>query len=176
MWPQVSLVAGTLYRNHPFLDALFNDATLFSRPVEQGFQLLVERPHYQQDLFINWNQVETSQKPEIFDVGYAGRVSQGMFGLNGQVYWTHAGGAQFSESRSLQPNGTRNRSTFNNFQAAVGPDVTVQPGRYVPGLSWLREVEIMALYLTDQNEPVDITQPITRGRGYLFSGGIDIDG
>ena len=176
MWPQVSLVAGTLYRNHPFFDALFNDATLFSRPVEQGFQLLVNRPHYQQDLFINWNQVETSQKPEIFDVGYAGRLSQGMFGLNGQVYWTHNGGAQYSENRTVQPNGTRNRSTFNNFQTAVGPDVTVQPGRYLPALSWLREVEVMALYLTDQNEPVDITQPITRGRGYLFSGGVDIDG
>ena len=79
MWPAVSLIAGTIKRNHPFVDALFNDASLFSRPIEQGFQLLVDRQHYQQDLFINWNQIETFQKPERFDVGYAGRASAGFF-------------------------------------------------------------------------------------------------
>ena len=73
--PDMSLIAGTIKRNHPFVDALFNDATLFTRPIEQGFQLLVNRPHYQQDLFINWNQVETFQKAEQFDVGYTGRVA-----------------------------------------------------------------------------------------------------
>ena len=96
-----SLIAGTIKRNHPFVDALFNDASLFSRPLEQGFQLLVNREHYQQDLFINWNQIETFQKAERFDVGYAGRASAGFFSLNGQVYWTHSGGAQYSESRTF---------------------------------------------------------------------------
>ncbi|MFO0732672.1 MAG: hypothetical protein U0361_17175 [Nitrospiraceae bacterium] len=51
--PGATMVAGTIHRNHPFVDALFNDAMLFSRPVEQGFQMLVDREHYQQDLFIN---------------------------------------------------------------------------------------------------------------------------
>ena len=54
---------------------------VFSRPVEQGFQLLVDREHYQQDLFMDWNQIETFQKAEQFDVGYAGRVSAGLFSL-----------------------------------------------------------------------------------------------
>lgn len=177
MLPQVSLVAGTLYRNHPLLDAVFDDALLFSRPIEQGFQLLVNRPSYQQDLFLTWTQVETSMKPERFDVGYAGRLSRSVFGLNGQVYWSHSGGAQFSEVRSIiQPGGPRNRPASNNFTAAVGPDVTVQPSTYWPGLAWLREIEVMALYLTGQNEPTTITQPITRGRGYFLAAGIDVAG
>ena len=141
---------------------MFNDAMLFSRPLEQGFQLLVNRPHYQQDLFISWNQIETSQKPEQFDIGYAGRLSAGIFGLNGQIYWAHAGGAQFSESRTVQPNGPRLRSAANNTNAAVGPDVTLKPAHYLSTLSWLREVEVMALYLMDEDETFDPTQPMTR--------------
>jgi hypothetical protein len=176
MLPQVSMVAGTLHRNHPFVDAMFNDATLFSRPVEQGFQLLVNRPHYQQDLFISWNQIETSQKPEQFDLGYAGRLSAGIFGLNGQFYWTHAGGAQFSENRTVQFGGPRLRSAANNTDIAIGPDLTLEPSRYLPALSSVREVEVMALYLTDEDGPIDPTQPITRGRGYFLAAGADIEG
>ncbi|MGQ0811996.1 MAG: hypothetical protein ACT4OO_12335 [Nitrospiraceae bacterium] len=177
MLPQVSLVAGTLHRNHPLLDAVFDDALLFSRPIEQGFQFLVNRPSYQQDLFLTWTQVETAMKPERFDVGYAGRVSHSVFGFNGQLYWSHSGGAQFSEARSIiQPGGPRNRPASNNFVAAVGPDLTIRPADYWQELSWFREVEVMALYLTDQNEPTTIADPITRGRGYLLSAGVDLAG
>lgn len=116
-------------------------------------------------------------KPERFDLGYAGRMSRSVFGLNGQVYWSHSGGAQFSETRSIiQPGGPRNRPTSNNIVTAVGPDVTVQPSTYWPELSWLREIEVMALYLTDQNEPTAIAEPITRGRGYFLSTGLNIVG
>lgn len=176
VWPHVSFVAGTIHRNHPFLDALFDDATLFLRPIEQGFQMLVDHPNYQQDLFINWNQEEAGLKPERFDLGYSGRVAYGPIGMNGQVYWVHEGGAQFSEFRSLQFGRPRNRATFNNFIAALGPDLTLRPADHWPHLSWLREIEIMALYLTEQNEPTFISESITRGRGYLLSAGIDLDG
>ncbi|MBA3754116.1 MAG: hypothetical protein H0X01_08280, partial [Nitrospira sp.] len=174
LWPAVSLIAGTIKRNHPFVDALFNDASLFSRPVEQGFQLLVNREHYQQDLFINWNQIETFQKPERFDVGYAGRVSAGFFSFNGQVYWTHSGGAQYSESRTFFGAGLpRDRAASNNFLTAFGPQFTFQPGRYWSALSWFREVDVMALYLNSQNEPTQSGSPIVRGRGYQLTAGIN---
>jgi hypothetical protein len=175
--PDVSLLAGTLKRNHPFVDALFNDATLFSRPIEQGFQLLINRPHYQQDLFIAWNQVETFQKPEQFDVGYAGRVTYGTLALNGQVYWDHSGGAQYSESRTFFGAGIpRDRAASNNFVVALGPEITFDPGRYWPRLSWLKEIDVIALYMTSQNEPTSSALPIVRGRGYFLSAGINIDG
>jgi hypothetical protein len=175
--PDVSLLAGTLKRNHPFVDALFNDATLFSRPIEQGFQLLINRPHYQQDLFIAWNQVETFQKPEQFDVGYAGRVAYGNLALNGQVYWDHSGGAQYSESRTFFGAGIpRDRAASNNFVAALGPEITFEPGRYWSRLSWLKEIDVIALYMTSQNEPTSSALPIVRGRGYFLSAGINIDG
>jgi hypothetical protein len=176
-WPAVSLIAGTIKRNHPFVDALFNDASLFSRPIEQGFQLLVNREHYQQDLFINWNQIETFQKPERFDVGYAGRASAGFFSFNGQVYWTHSGGAQYSESRTFFGAGLpRDRPASNNFLTAFGPQFTFQPGRYVSALSWFREIDVMALYLTSQNEPTQSGSPIVRGRGYQLTAGVNLEG
>ncbi len=177
MAPDVHLVAGTLHRNHPFVDALFNDATLFSRPVEQGFQLLVDREQYQQDLFINWNQVETFQKAERFDVGYAGRVAAGPFALNGQVYWTHSGGAQYSEARTFfGPGLPRDRPAGNNFLTAVGPQFTLQPKQYWPQLSWFREIDVLALYLTSQDEPTQSGSPIVRGRGYQLTAGVNLDG
>ena len=177
MAPDVRLVAGTLHRNHPFVDGLFNDATLFSRPVEQGFQLLVDREQYQQDLFINWNQVETFQKAERFDVGYAGRVAAGPFALNGQVYWTHSGGAQYSEARTFfGPGLARDRPAGNNFLTAVGPQFTLQPKQYWPQLSWFREIDVLALYLTSQDEPTQSGSPIVRGRGYQFTAGVNLDG
>lgn len=177
MLPEISLVAGTLYRNHPLVDAIFDDATLFSRPIEQGFQFLVNRPTYQQDLFIAWNQIETAHKPEQFDVGYSGRLAHSIFGLNGQVYWAHSGGAQYSEARTFfGPGIPRDRAASNNFQIAAGPDVTLRPGEYWRTLSWFREFEVIALYLTDQNEPTSSTEPITRGRGYFLSAGVDLEG
>jgi len=177
MVPDVRLVAGTLHRNHPFVDALFNDATLFSRPVEQGFQLLVDRKHYQQDLFINWNQIETYQKAERFDVGYAGRVAAGPLALNGQMYWTHSGGAQYSEARTFfGPGLPRDRPAGNNFLTAFGPQFTWQPKQYWPQLSWFREIDVMALYLTSQNEPTQSSSPIVRGRGYQLTAGVNLDG
>ena len=177
MWPAVSLIAGTIKRNHPFVDALFNDASLFSRPIEQGFQLLVDRQHYQQDLFINWNQIETFQKPERFDVGYAGRASAGFFSLNGQVYWSHSGGAQYSESRTFfGPGIPRDRPAGNNFLTAFGPQFTFQPNRYWSALSWFREIDVMAMYLTSQDEPTQSRAPIVRGRGYQLTAGVNMDG
>ena len=177
MVPAVRLVAGTLHRNHPFVDALFNDAMLLTRPIEQGFQLLVDREQYQQDLFINWNQIETFQKAERFDVGYAGRVAAGPFALNGQVYWTHSGGAQYSEARTFfGPGLPRDRPAGNNFLTAFGPQFTVQPRQYWPQLSWLREIDVLALYLTSQNEPTQSGSPIVRGRGYQLTAGVNLDG
>lgn len=176
-WPNVSIIAGTIKRNHPFIDAVFNDATLFSRPVEQGFQLLVNRPGYQQDLFIEWNQVETFQKPEQFDVGYTGRVAYGNLAFNAQVYWAHSGGAQYSESRTFFGAGIpRDRTASNNFVAALGPELTFQPGRYWSALSWIKELDVIALYLASQNEPTSSALPIVRGRGYFLSAGVNIDG
>ncbi len=177
VWPDVHLVAGTIHRNHPFVDALFNDATLLSRPIEQGFQLLVDREHYQQDLFVNWNQIETFQKAERFDVGYAGRVAAGYFALNGQVYWTHSGGAQFSEARTFfGPGLPRDRPAGNNFLTAFGPQFTFRPGDHWSAVEWFREIDVMALYLTSQNEPTQSALPITRGRGYQLTGGVDLEG
>lgn len=177
MIPDVHLVAGTLRRNHPFVDALFNDAMIFARPIEQGLQLLVNREHYQQDLFINWNQIETFQQAERFDVGYAGRASAGFVSLNGQVYWSHSGGAQYSEARTFfGPGIPRDRPAGNNFLTAFGPQFTFQPRQYWSQLSWFREIDVMALYLTSQNEPTQSGSPIVRGRGYQLTAGVDLEG
>jgi len=175
--PGATMVAGTIRRNHPFVDALFNDTMLFNRPVEQGFQMLIDREHYQQDLFINWSQIETFKKAERFDIGYAGRVTAGYFAFNGQVYWTHSGGAQYSEGRTFVSFGLpRDRPAGNNFLTAFGPQFTFRPGDHWSSMAWFREIDIMALYLNSQNEPTQLGAPITRGRGYQLTGGVDLAG
>ncbi|MGH7254925.1 MAG: hypothetical protein ACREI3_04035 [Nitrospirales bacterium] len=174
--PNALLIAGTLERNHPLLDAVFDDALLFRRPIEQGFQILVRHPVYRQDLYINWNQIETAIAAERFEIGYAGRLTLGVVGLNLQVLWDHQGGAQFSEARSLRPDGLRNRPTVNNFVVGVGPDLLLRPGEHWPAVSWFREIQVLAMYLEDENQPTDITQPTTRGRGYYLAAGLDLAG
>ena len=168
-----TMTAGTIDRNHPLLDAVFDDAMLFRRPIEQGFQWTVARPSYRQDLFINWYQVETSAKPERFDVGYAGQWQKSVFQFNGQLYWAHDGGAQFSESRQ---HGGLNRTAYNNFQIAFGPGLSVHPGEYASSLAVVREIEVAAYYLTDRDEPTPRAQAMTYGRGYLLTAGVNVAG
>ncbi|MFZ1502208.1 MAG: hypothetical protein WAS50_03570, partial [Nitrospira sp.] len=101
----------------------------------------------------------------------------GHFAFNGQVYWSHSGGAQYSESRTFfGPGIPRDRPAGNNFLTAFGPQFTFQPRQYWSQLSWFREIDVMALYLTSQNEPTQSGSPIVRGRGYQLTAGLNLDG
>ncbi|MET0515642.1 MAG: hypothetical protein ABW047_10005, partial [Nitrospiraceae bacterium] len=67
-------------------------------------------------------------------------------------------------------------TTSNNLIAAVGPEFTFEPARYSSALSWFREIDVIALYLTSENQPTQSAQPIVRGRGYFLSAGMDLAG
>ena len=97
--------------------------------------------------------------------------------LNGQAYWAHSGGAQYSESRTFIGFGLpRDRPATNNFIAAVGPEFTFDRLGIPSALRGFARSNVIALYLTSQNEPSAITQPIVRGHGTFISAGVDLAG
>ena len=121
MIPEVRLVAGTLHRNHPFVDAVFNDAMLFSRPIEQGFNCWSIVNITSRISLSTGIRSETFQKAERFDVGYAGRVAAGHFSQRPSLLGPF-GGAQYSEARTFFGAGLpRDRPAGNNLLTAFGP-------------------------------------------------------
>ncbi|MBI4400972.1 MAG: hypothetical protein HY581_05015, partial [Nitrospirae bacterium] len=128
----VHLLAGTLQPRHPLHDAVFDDLMYFVRPIEQGFQLIANTPYYQQDLFINWQQQNTTIKNERFDIGYAGKLKFGVLRLNAQFHYDHLGGEiPFPDFRPIQAR--------NNTAWAAGPELVFAPSTLSPSLSWWRE-------------------------------------
>ena len=90
--PGMRITAGTLNRQHPLLDAFFNDDLAYTEPIEQGFQFTGDNKHLKQDLWISWEVKETSKRPEKFSVGNFTRLNYRGLMLDGQVYWVHHGG------------------------------------------------------------------------------------
>ena len=168
--PGMHLIAGTLQPRHRFFDAIFDDLLYFIRPVEQGFQVLVDTQHYDQDLFINWQQENTRIKNERFDVGYVGKLKFGPARLNGQFHWDHSGGEiPFPDFRPLQAR--------NNFAWAAGPELAFSPSTYRPSLWWWRLVGVAFTFMGDKDEPNSRTPALTtRGHAYELRGWIDIRG
>jgi len=101
----VYVVAGTLIPTHWIHDALLDDTMKLRGRAEQGVQLRVDRPHFKQDLWVNWFVRETRLEPEEFEIASAsqGRFFDDWLWLDGQVIWVHAGG-QVTESDRLENN------------------------------------------------------------------------
>ena len=79
-------------------------------------------------------------------MGYAGRISAGIFSFNGQGHWTHTGGAQYSESRTFFGVGLPRDPCVEQFHDSLRPQLTFQPNRYW-SVPWFKEIDVMALYL-----------------------------
>lgn len=166
----VHFLAGTLQPRHRFHDAVFDDLMYFIRPVEQGFQLLVDRRYYQQDLFINWQQQNTRVTNERFDIGYVGKLQFGFLRLNLQGHYDHLGGeVPFPDFRPLEAR--------NNLAWAVGPELAFSPSRYFPSLSAWREVGVALTFLGTSDQPNSRTPEFsTKGHAHELRGWVDLLG
>lgn len=164
----INVLAGTIQPRHPFHDAVFDDLRYFVRPVEQGFQFLVDRQYYQQDLFFNWYQENTRQSNERFDIGYAGKLKLGPVRLNAQLHWDHGGGEiPFPDFRTI--------SAQNNIVWAGGPELAVAAPFGRDGL--IREVGAAFTLLGDRDEPNQRTPALTsRGHAHEIRGWINVGG
>jgi hypothetical protein len=115
--PGMMVTAGTINRNHPMLDAIFNNDILqYTKPVEQGFQFLINRKHIKNDMWINWEQRETATRQERFNIGDSLQLSAKGFVAETQVYYNHAGGQQNTGGEAI-----------NNVSTALGGGYVFQP-------------------------------------------------
>ena len=114
--PGWRITAGTLHRDHPLLDALFNDDLEFIDPAEQGFQIRAKTKHLRQDFWIDWERRETSNRREKFSLGNYTQYRWDGFMIDGQILWNHKGGQK-----------NNGGEVSNNLGLAFGGGVTFTP-------------------------------------------------
>jgi hypothetical protein len=164
----VNLLAGTLQPRHPFHDAVFDDLRYFVRPVEQGLQLLINRPLYQQDLFLSWYQENSRTENERFEIGYVGKLKFGPVRFNAQLLWDHEGGEiPFPDFRMV--------SARNNVTWAGGPEAVYSPKSVESSL--FKEFGVALTFLGDRDEPNQRTPGLTsKGHAHEYRGWVNLDG
>jgi hypothetical protein len=82
---------------HGLLPPLQQDTLAFDRRNEAGIQWLIESGTIRQDLWVNWQQLNTSEHREAFDAGLNGRFRLGPLPLSllYQAHIVHHGGQLF---------------------------------------------------------------------------------
>lgn len=84
---------------HGLLPPLQTETLAFTRPYEAGLQWTANYPGFRQDWWINWQDLNTADHRERFDVGLNGRVPLGAdsaISLAYQVHVVHEGGQLFA--------------------------------------------------------------------------------
>jgi hypothetical protein len=96
---RTSLLAfGTLEteRRHGLLDPLEVSTLELTRPIEYGAQWIARRRHWDLDLFLDWQALNTPTQREVFDYGWVLRVRPFRFlSLESQLHGLHHGGQLF---------------------------------------------------------------------------------
>lgn len=149
------MTAGTIDRNHPLHDGFFNDELRYREPIEQGFQIKGNSKHIRQDLWLSWEERETSTKREKFSIGNVTQLKADGFMLEGQVYWVHLGGQQNSGP-----------GVFNNLSLGVGAGYTYRPEHSTSGFGWLDEIGFTVHHLLNSDDPPFLPKVEDEGMAY----------
>ena len=134
--PGTRFTAGTLNRNHPLLDAIFNDDLTYTEPIEQGFQFIQKNKRLKQDTWISWEVKETSTQPEKFSFGNFTKLNFRGLMLDGQVYWVHHGGQMNKQDM-----------VSNNVSLGVGAGYSIYPRKKWKELQFIEEIGTELHYL-----------------------------
>ncbi len=164
--PGWRVIAGTIDRNHPLLDGMFNNDILqFNDPIEQGFQFQVKRDFLVQDLWIDWEEIETSTRQEKFSIGNFTQFKIAGFMADVQVYWVHRGGQRNSGG-----------GVDNNLTYAIGGGYAFSPADISSGWSFFQELGADFHYMKVKNEPLGMPETKEDGTvGKIFARLLDID-
>ncbi|MDH3256687.1 MAG: hypothetical protein OEM27_03640 [Nitrospinota bacterium] len=147
--------AGTIDRNHPLHDAIFNDELRYREPIEQGFQIKANSKHLRQDLWLSWEERETVTQREKFSIGDVTQLKAGGFMLEGQIYWVHLGGQQ-----------NAGPGVFNNLSLGAGSGYTYRPDKPVGSSGWLDEIGFTVHYLRNSDDPPALPEVNDSGMAY----------
>lgn len=102
---------------HGLLPPLQTETLAFTRPYEAGLQWMMEHPRVRQDLWINWQRLNTTDGRERFDAGVNGRLpleTAVPVSVGYQFHLVHEGGQLFAAGPV--------RDSW-----AVGPGIIVEP-------------------------------------------------
>ena len=153
--PDWLFTAGTIDRNHPLHDGFFNDVLRYSEPIEQGFQIKSNSQHLRQDLWLSWEERETTTQREKFSIGDVTQVKAGGFMLEGQIYWVHLGGQKNSGP-----------GVFNNLSLGLGTGYTYRPEKSAGSTGWLDEIGFTVHYLHNSDDPPGLPKVEDEGMAY----------
>jgi hypothetical protein len=83
---------------HGLLPPMQRETLAFERPWEAGMQWVLDVPRVQQEAWVHWQRVNTSDQREVFDAGLTSRIPlREALTLRGDVHLVHQGG-QLSNS------------------------------------------------------------------------------
>lgn len=106
-------VMGTLITEdrHGLIEPLYEMRLDVSRPVEYGVQWLERHEHFDGEVFLNWQHLNTPTSREIFDYGIVakGKLTPWLT-LEGQMHAKHRGGQLFNAGETVA----------NNHAGAIG--------------------------------------------------------
>ena len=105
---------------HGLLPPLQRETLAFTRPFEAGLQWKVDTARLRQELWVNWQQVNTAEHRERFDAGVKGRLpfdTRVPISLAYQFHIVHEGGQLFDTGPV--------RDSW-----AIGPGLIVEPPRF----------------------------------------------
>ena len=111
--PGWRFTAGTLNREHPLLDAIFDDDLEFTDLAEHGFQIQADTRKLRQDFWLDWELNETSTRREKFVLGNYTQWMPGNFMFDLQVLWVHFGGQNNSGVLQYLSDLTKNTILFS---------------------------------------------------------------
>jgi hypothetical protein len=153
--PDWLFTAGTIDRNHPLHDAFFHDNLRYIDPIEQGFQIKASSKHIRQDLWLSWEERETTTRREKFSIGDVTQLKAGGFMIEGQVYWVHLGGQDNSGP-----------GVFNNLSVGAGTGYTYRPEKTGGVSSFLDEIGFTVHYLQNTDDPPALPETDEEGMAY----------
>jgi hypothetical protein len=132
--PHLNAVMGNLDIPHYYHPALFYPTNYFTvENHETGLQLRYDKPHWFDDLYFNYRQLDTAEHNEKFDFGFVHRNEWKWLSLNYQSHWVHEGG-------ELHPHTIL---TMNDVAQAAGAGVAIPSvgcARMVAGIAVLLPV------------------------------------
>jgi len=82
--------------SHTFLPALYHDVVRYEQPTETGLEVNTRLGRFAQNCWLNWQQLNTAEHREKFDIGAIARLDLQPAELDAQLYYVHRGGQLFN--------------------------------------------------------------------------------
>jgi hypothetical protein len=145
-------------RRHGHLEPLEVTTLEITRPIEYGGQWTERRRHWDAEVYLDWQALNTEEQREVFDYGFVGRVRPvRVLSLEAQLHGLHHGGQLFDAGVPVT----------NNTVYGLGATVADRVGEL--GRTSLSVFRLWSHGNIDPNPPLGRPD---NGRGWYVRGGV----